>query len=496
MPEILPPPVDLLAISPILIVSIVAMVTLLGELIFEGKRKVIIAYVSLFGVLLATFFALRLWETGRPPAYGGMIVPDNLSVFVSVVCLGITAVTLLMAPAFLSRAGMNYGEFYALLLLAAAGMLMLAVAGDLIVVFLGLELLSIALYILAGFARGQLPSEEAALKYFLLGSFSIGFFVYGTALIYGATATTNLVGIGQAIAALPSQNNPLLLIGMGLLLVGFGFKLAFVPFHQWTPDVYDGAPTLVTAFMSVGTKAAVFASLLRVLGEALPALRPDWATILWVMAAATMLVGNIAAIAQPAIKRLLAYSSIGQAGYVLTAVFAGTADGWSSTLFYLLAYAVMNLGAFAVVMAVGLRGESNRHTSDYAGLFTRQPLLAVALTVFLLSLAGIPPTAGFWAKFYAFRAAMGGGNAGLALAAIGILSSVVAAYYYLRLAIVLYRAPDEAERPARPSLAPLPVGFAIAVLVTLGLTLQLGLVPTAEFDAAQRAVPALMQAGQ
>lgn len=496
MPEIVPPPIDFLAISPITITSVVAMVALLGELVFEGKRKVIIAYVSLFGVLLAAFFALQLWNAGRPPAYAGMIVPDNLSVFVSVVCLGVTAVTLLMAPAFLSRAGMNHGEFYALLLLATTGMLMLAAAGDLIMVFLGLELLSISLYILSGFARGQMPSEEAALKYFLLGSFSIGFFVYGTALIYGATRTTNLAAIGQALPTLAAQHNPLLLIGAGLLLVGFGFKLALVPFHQWTPDVYEGAPTLVTAFMSVGTKAATFAALLRVLGEALPAARPDWATILWVMAAATMLVGNVVAIAQPTIKRLLAYSSIGQAGYVLTAVFAGTADGWSSTLFYLLAYAVMNLGAFAVVMAVGLRGEPNRHTSDYAGLFARQPFLAVALTVFLLSLAGIPPTAGFWAKFYAFRAVMGAGTAGLALAAIGILSSVIAAYYYLRVAILLYRPPEETEQPVRPSPAPLPAGFAIAVVVALLLTVQLGLFPTAQFDAAQQAVPMLSQAAR
>lgn len=488
MPPITPPAdMDLLALGPILITAVASMVALLLELVARGKQKVIIAYVSLAGVALAALSALILWNAGRPPAYGGMVLADNLAIFITLLSLGIAFVTLLMAPAFLARTGMHHGEFYALLLLATCGSIMLAVSGNLIVLFLGLELLSISLYILAGFARGQLRSEEAALKYFLLGSFSIGFFIYGAALIYGATGTTDLAAIGKAVAGLGGQENPLLLIGMGLLLVGFGFKLALVPFHQWTPDVYDGAPTLVTAFMSVGTKAAVFAALVRVLAEALPGIRADWSAIVWLLAAATMLIGNTVAIAQSEIKRLLAYSSIGQAGYVLTAVFAGSADGWSGTLFYLLCYAIMNLGAFGVVMAVGLRGESNRSINDYAGLFGRQPFLAAAMTVFMLSLAGIPPTAGFWAKFYAFRAAIGAGDAGLWLAIIGIISSVIAAYYYLRLAIILYRAPETAE--PRPSAAPAPAVLLASIALTLLLTVQIGLYPTAQFEAAQQAVP-------
>jgi NADH-quinone oxidoreductase subunit N len=457
LPPITPPPVDLLIVGPIAITAVTAMVALLLELVVPGPRKATIAHVSLAGVVLAALSALPLWNATRPPAYSGMVVGDNISVFVTLVCLGITALTLLMAPGFLTRAGMHHGEFYALLLLCCTGMLLLAVSGDLIVVFLGIELLSISLYVLSGFAR-----------------------------------TTTLAEIGRAVAALPAQENPLLLIGLGLLLVGFGFKLALVPFHQWTPDVYDGAPTLVTAFMSVGTKAAVFAALIRVLGEALPGVRADWQVLLWVLAAATMLLGNIAAVAQTEIKRLLAYSSIGQAGYVLAAVYAGTTDGWGATLFYLLAYAVMNLGAFAVVMAVGLRGEANRYVSNYSGLFQRQPLLAVAMTVFLLSLAGIPPTAGFWAKFYAFRAAIGAGDAGLWLALIGILSSVIAAYYYLRVAITLYRAPEAGEAvPAPTTPKAVPAAFLASLVIALLLTLQIGLFPTPQFDAARQAGAAI-----
>ena len=497
MPDIIPAPeLDLVAILPIIITAVTGMVALLLELVLNGKQKSLIGYISLVGVVLAAVATVLLWGTTRPPAFAGMIVMDNLAVFGTLVILGVTAIILFMAPAFLARAGLNYGEFYALLLFSASGMLMLAASGDLLLIFIGIELLSISLYVLTGFARGHLPSEEAALKYFLLGSFSIGFFIYGAALVYGATATTNLSLIGQALAVPAVTENPLLLIGMGLLLVGFGFKLALVPFHQWTPDVYEGAPTLVTAFMSVTTKAAVFVGLIRVLAEALPALQPNWSVILWALAALTMLVGNILAIAQPTIKRLLAYSSVGQAGYVLTAMFAGTEDGWSSVLFYLLAYAVMNVGAFAVVMAVGLRGEPNRRNSDLAGLFQRQPFLAVGLTVFLLSLAGIPPTAGFWAKFYAFRAAIGAGDAGLWLAIIGIISSAIAAFYYLRVAILLYRAPDETAAP-RPSPAPLPATFAVALALMLALTIQIGLYPTLQFEAAQQAAPpAALTAGR
>lgn len=490
---IMPPAIDLITIGPMVICALVAMAALLMELFVPGQQKARIAYVCLGGIILAALSTLSQWSLPPMTAYSGMILSDKFTAFVTLVALGVTALTLLMAPSFLDRAGLHHGEFYALLLLATTGMIMLAASGDLIILFLGLELLSIALYILSGFARGRLASEESALKYFLLGSFSIGFFLYGTALIYGSTGSTNLAAIGKAIAGQGAQasQNPLLLVGMALLLVGFGFKLAFVPFHQWTPDVYDGAPTLVTAFMSVGTKAAVFAGLVRVLSEALPGLRADWSLILWVLAALTMLIGNLIAIAQGEMKRLLAYSSIGQAGYVLAAVYAGSADGWSSTLFYLMAYAVMNLGAFAVIMAVGLTGDNNRRTVNFAGLFQRQPLLAIALTVFLLSLGGFPPTAGFWAKFYAFRAAIGAGPAGLTLAIIGVVSSVIAAYYYLRLAIMLYRQPDAEEGSAAvaPTLLPIPTSYRATVIISLLLTLQLGLYPTAQFEAARQAVP-------
>lgn len=494
MQSIPAPPIDLVAIGPVLAVSITAMTALLLELVWHGQQKARIAYVCLAGTIVAALLTLPLWNQGRAPAYFGMVMADNFTVFVSLVSLAITGMTLLMAPSFLEQAKMHHGEFYALLMLAAAGMLTLGASGDLIMVFLGIELLSIALYVLAGFARGRLASEESALKYFLLGSFSIGFFVYGTALIYGATGSTNLAQIGKAITSQNAQN-PLLLIGMALLLVGFGFKLAFVPFHQWTPDVYDGAPTLVTAFMAVGTKAAVFAALIRVLSEALPALRGDWSTILWALAALTMVIGNLVAIAQSEIKRLLAYSSIGQAGYVLTAVYAGNPDGWSGTLFYLLAYTAMNLGVFAVIMALGLAGDNNRRTANYVGLFHRRPLLAVALTVFLLSLGGFPPTAGFWAKFYAFHAAIGRDTAGVILAIVGVISSIIAAYYYLRVAIQLYRRPEGSEENAAilTGSLPVPLPLMATVIIALILTLQIGLFPAAQLEAARQAIPRAAQ---
>ncbi|MCC6628447.1 MAG: NADH-quinone oxidoreductase subunit N [Chloroflexi bacterium] len=489
MPPIMPPAdMDLMALAPLLVVAVTAMVALLMELPLRGRDRSPIAIVSIIGVAVAALTTIPLWNAGRAPSYTGMWLADNLAVFIIITSLVVTFVALLVAPGFLARTGMDYGEFYALLLLALCGMIMLAGAGNLIIVFLGIELLSISLYILSGFARGQLLSAEAALKYFLLGSFSMGFFIYGSALIYGATGTTDLAAIGAALATVSVQDNPLVLIGMGLLLVGIAFKLSLVPFHQWTPDVYDGAPTLVTAFMSVGTKAAVFAALIRVLAEALPSLRGDWSMILWVLAAATMLVGNIAAVAQTEIKRLLAYSSVGQAGYILTAAYAGSTDGWSAVLFYLFCYAFMNLGAFAVVIALGLRGEANRRTSDYGGLFQRHPGLAIAMTIFLLSLAGVPPTAGFWAKFYAFSAAIGAGAPGLWLALIGVVSSVIAAYYYLRIVIIMYRAPDTVAATPRSALGT-PAMLTAAIVLALVLTLQIGLFPAAQLSAAQAAAP-------
>jgi len=351
-------------------------------------------------------------------------------------------------------------------------------SADLIVLFLGLEVLSLALYILAGFIRGWTPGQESALKYFILGSFSLGFLVYGTALVYGATGTTSFAKLSQQLANAAILDSPVLLVGVGLLLVGFAFKLAFVPFHMWKPDVYEGAPTAVTAFMAVGTKAAIFAALVRLLATALPALQPQWGVILWALAMLTMVVGNIAAIAQSNIKRMLAYSSIAHAGYVLVAVVASNAAGWMGAVFYLAAYTFMNLGAFAVVAAWGEGAEKNLDLGDYAGLAARKPLLAAAMATFMLALAGVPPTAGFMAKLYVFSAAVQGGLIDLAL--VGVLTSAIAAYYYLRVIVIMYM-----REPVGEAAGALPAPWGLVLLITALATWLMGLFPAPVVGLAQ-----------
>ena len=355
-----------------------------------------------------------------------MVVQDNYSLFFKLIFLITAGLTILMSIRFLKLEGFEHGEYYVLLLFATVGMMLMASAADLIIIFLGLETFSLAIYVLAGFFRTQVKSNESSLKYFLLGAFSTGFLLYGIALIYGATGTTNLKGIYEFVRKIDLLTDPLLLIGMGLLIVGFGFKVASVPFHMWTPDVYEGAPTSVTAFMSVGAKAAGFAAFLRVFLYSLSSLQTDWVWILWVLAVLTMTLGNIVAIAQKNIKRMLAYSSIAHAGYILVAMVAASELGTASVLYYLLAYAFMNLGAFGVVILYGRKGEENILIGDYSGMASKYPLLAAAMAIFMFSLAGIPPTAGFVGKFYIFSAAVKAGYIGLAI--IGVLNSALSVY--------------------------------------------------------------------
>jgi len=355
-----------------------------------------------------------------------------------------------------------------------------------VTIFLGLETLSIALYILAGFLREQLRSNESALKYLLLGAFATGFLLYGIALVYGATGSTNLRQIA-AVVATGNLNNPVwLTIGAGLLIVGFAFKVASVPFHMWTPDVYEGAPTSVTAFMIAGTKAAAFAGFLRVLMTALPALAPDWSRVLWLLAVLTMTVGNVVAIAQTSIKRMLAYSSIAHAGYLLVALVAASTLGSGSILFYLVAYTFMNLGAFAVVIALARQDGERTSLEEYAGLGWKYPFLGAAMALFMFSLAGIPPTAGFMGKFYIFNAAIQANYVGLAI--IGVLNSVVSVYYYLRVTVIMYMGQGE-EAPAASRLAP---ALGLAVLIAILGTLELGLFPARFLEMALRSVGALL----
>jgi NADH-quinone oxidoreductase subunit N len=362
----------------------------------------------------------------------------------------------------------------------------MASATDLIIVFLGLETFSISIYVLAGFFRTQPKSIESSLKYFLLGSFSAGFLLYGIALIYGATGTTNIKGIYEFLHRTPTLSNPLLLVGMGLLIVGFGFKVASVPFHMWTPDVYEGAPTSITAFMSVGPKAAGFAAFLRVFLYAFSSLQADWVWILWVLAVLTMTLGNVVAIAQKNIKRMLAYSSIAHAGYILVALVAADELGTASVLYYILAYAFMNLGAFGVIILYGKRGEENINLSDYSGLASKYPLLAAVMALFMFSLAGIPPTAGFVGKFYIFSAAVKAGYLGLAI--IGVLNSALSVYFYLRVTVMMYmRNPEKEWTGLNPSPA-----MVVALIIAAFGTLQIGITPSHYLNLAKQSILALM----
>jgi NADH-quinone oxidoreductase subunit N len=489
--DISAPAVDLGAVAPLIVVLAGAAIVLMLDLVVAPAQRAVLAYVSLAITAIAFVACVPLWNNSRF-AYADMVHVDRFGLFFSVVVLGAVALTILLSIDYLRQQEMNYGEYYPLLLFTAAGMLAMAISNDLVMIFISLEILSIGLYILSGFARGNQRSEESALKYFLLGSFSLAFLVYGTALIYGATGTTNFTAIAQALGDDNVRTNPLLLAGVGLILVGFGFKLALVPFHMWTPDVYCGAPTSVTAFMSVATKVAVFAALVRTIIGAMPALRDGWITPLWGLAIVTMIVGNIAAVMQRDIKRMLAYSSIGQAGYVLVAVVAAESvrqdvsdAAVSSILYYLLAYTVMNLGAFAVVIALAQRGSERLDLNrDYAGLARTHPWLAGALAVFMLSLAGIPPTSGFIGKMAVFRAAINAGYWPLAL--IGVITSVIALAFYLRVIVLMYTRDPQEQADGIIARTAAPVSVVLTVCVVL--TLFFGILPGLPFDIAQRAL--------
>jgi len=430
---------DLYSVLPLVVLVSWATLLILVDLFIPEGRKIWTALLAALGLLVSLLlltFQVR-WEI---TAFSGMVVVDGFGAFLSTLFLGTGLVAIALSYGYLKRQGIDRSEYYILMLYSISGMVLMAMAADLIVVFLALELLSIPLYVLAGFARPRPDSEEAALKYFLLGAFAGGFVVYGIALVFGATATTSLEQILAAVNA-GAANLVMLAIGAALILIGLGFKVAAVPFHMWTPDVYQGAPSSVTAFMAVGAKAGGFAALLRVFVVAFPALGGDLTPILWALAALTMFLGNLVAIAQSNIKRLLAYSSIAHAGYILMAIvpFSNSkvsSDGVASALFYLLAYALTSFGAWSVVIALEQAEGKGLALDDYAGLGRKYPALAAAMAVFMLSFTGVPPTLGFVGKFYLFRTVLEGGFIGLAV--IGVLTSLVSAYYYLRLIVIMY----------------------------------------------------------
>ncbi len=484
MPEIVVPPVVLGPLLPVLIVLGAGALVLLLDLVPRIVGKELLGTVALAGVVGALLAAL--WRWGKPGrAFHDMVVLDDFALFVTVVICYAAALVILLSIDYLRRSGAESGEYYALVLFATAGMMLLAAAGDLVVLFLSLELMSLSLYVLAGLFKRELASSEASMKYFILGAFAASFLLYGIALIYGATGTTNLDRIAAAAAG--RVHDPLLTIGLGLLLVGFGFKISSVPFHMWAPDVYQGAPTSVTALIATGSKAAAFAALIRVLMVALRGAQPDWTVLLWGVAALTMTVGNVAAIAQSNLKRMLAYSSIAHAGYMLVGLVAGGISGAGAVLFYLLTYTFTTAGAFGVItLCERVRGEAVE-VGDYAGLARRHPALAAALGLFLLSLIGIPPLAGFVGKFYLFGAAVRAGYVWLAV--IAVLNSAIAAYYYLRVVVFMYM--REPEGPAAGAVPSFAGGLALAIAL-VGVVL-LGVVPAPFADLAQAAVTPLLR---
>ncbi len=477
-------PTALVPLAPLLVVGATAGLLILLDLLPPRERKGHLGVVALAGIAAALFAALFLW--GREArAFGGMLVLDDFALFLEVVICYAAALVLLLSMDYLGRREAETGEYYILVLLATLGMMLMAQAADLIVIFLALELMSLCLYVLAGFFRERLAAGESAMKYFLLGAFATGFFVYGIALVYGAAGTTRLDRV--AVAAGGLARDPLLAIGLGLLLVGFGFKISSVPFHMWVPDVYEGAPTSVTAFIASGSKAAGFAALLRVLFSTFRVTQPDWTVLLWVVAILTMTVGNVVAIAQSNLKRMLAYSSIAHVGYMLVGVVAGGAFGVGSVLFYLLVYTFTTVGAFGVVLLLERGGQEAVELDDYAGLAARHPALALALALFLLSLIGMPPTAGFAGKFSLFGAAVRSGY--IWLAVIAVLNSAVAAYYYLRVIVYMYM--REAEG-LPTELAPSFAGR-LALGIALWGVFQLGILPAPVLDLAQAAVAPLLR---
>jgi NADH-quinone oxidoreductase subunit N len=446
------PSIDWMAIAPEIALGAAAALIILVRALLRGRASVtpVCLTIAISGLVAAGAVQFRLWnlirEDGPISTMHEMVRVDLFGVFLGVVVLISTLLALLVAVSYLKREELEAPEYLALLLLSGLGMLAMTTANDLIVVFVALEVLSIPLYVLAAFDRRRLSSQEAGLKYFLLGAFSSAVFLYGIALTYGATGTTSLTGIGQFLAQNTLLEQGTLVAGFALLLVGLGFKVAAVPFHMWTPDVYQGAPTPVTSFMAAATKAAGFAALLRVFGVAFPLYSGDWRPAVGVLAALSLVVGSVAAVVQTDVKRILAYSSIAHAGYVLMAFQTNTPRGREAALLYLFVYAFMAIGAFAVITIISQRGDDAHSLDDYRGLALRRPVLGGLLIFFVLAQAGVPLTGGFIAKLEVFSAAAQADE--YALLVVGVLATVVAAFFYLRIAItMLSEREDGADEP-------------------------------------------------
>ncbi len=443
------------------------------------KRKETIAFAGLIGIFLSIWVNLRLSSLGVSGAvFSGMFVFDGYSSFFKLIFYMTAILTILISLKYMAIENGGSGEYYALILFATAGMMFMASAADLMALYLGLELMALSTYILAGILRGQIRSNEAAIKYFLLGAFSSAILLYGISLIYGLTGTTNINEIASSLKALNLLKSPSVLLGLIFFIVAFGFKIALVPFHMWAPDVYEGAPTSITAFMSVGPKAAGFAVFGRVFLEAFGSLHLEWSGILTALSILTMAIGSILAIQQTNLKRMLAYSSISHAGYAILGIIAATPEGLSGMMNYLLIYTFMNIGAFAVLIMLHSKGLRGEELSDYEGLAKTHPLASFIMLIFMFSLTGIPPTAGFMAKFYIFMGAVKAGY--MPLVIVAVIFSVVSAFFYLR--VVMYMYMKEPKEEISLSTSP---ALGLAIAITAGATLFIGLFPSSLIGIAQ-----------
>jgi NADH-quinone oxidoreductase subunit N len=473
-----------LALVPMGCVTAAALAVMLAEAFREADEALPMAPLGVIGLVSAAVALVGLWN--RDTVSFGVVVADNFGLFVSAILIVIGFLTLAFSPPTVEREGLPAGEYYALTLFALAAMMLMATAADLVLIFLALEALSLAVYVLTGLRRSSLTAMEASFKYFLLGGFSSAFFLYGIAFTYGVTGSTRIDRIASLMAVQGVPPTPMQRLALGLLFVGFGFKVSAVPFQMWTPDAYEGAPPSVTGFMSTGVKAAAFAAFARVFLTAFGPLHGEWVGVARVVAGATMILGTVVGLAQTNVKRMLAYSSIAHAGYLLVALVSANDVGAGAILFYLLAYAITNLGAFGVIAVLETAEWPNDRIQDFAGLWNDHPWLAGLLTVFLLSLGGFPPTAGFIAKWYVFSAAVKAEQYGLAI--LGVLTSVVSVFFYLRIVVMMYMTP--AEAPVRIPRVPRVAGAAL--IVSAALTAYLGVVPTRVLDWAAASVARIL----
>jgi NADH-quinone oxidoreductase subunit N len=468
------------AMIPIVIVALSAIAAMLAEAYRQPGERMPIAGLGLIGLFGAAIASGVLWNSDLKSLE--VIRSDNFALFINMVLCIVGILTMLLSNDVVEREQIPPGEYYALTLFAICGMMMMAAATDLLVIFIALEVLSLAVYVLTGIRRQSAAGAEAAFKYFLLGGFSSAFFLYGVAFAYALSGSTRIDEIGTALSAQATGTpSTIALLAVGLMAVGFAFKVSAVPFHMWTPDAYEGAPTIVTAFMSTGVKAAAFAAFARVFLSPLEPLQAHWIPMLSVIAAVTMIVGTVVGVVQTNIKRMLAYSSIAHGGYLLLGIISANRDGKASLLFYLLAYAITNIGALGIVALLGTAQEQHDELRDFAGLWRSRPALAGLMTIFLLSLGGIPPTAGFIGKWYIFSAAVQEGHYWLAI--IGVLTSVVSVFFYLRIVVMMYMTEGaEISRPRVPVAAM--AGLALAVVAVF----YLGILPTRVIDLALNSI--------